>query len=200
MLATITDSSQSSVNYSLSLPAGAEVTPVGDGTLVIHREMAGPNTVAAIEDFASIGAPWASDANGKALTTSYTYSNGVLTQKVDLTNATFPVVADPSFTWGFLAIFAHFNRNDVLWSYHHASYYEMGAAACLLLGYVPVVGLLLQVACGAMALYMKVNLGQGIYAAAHHYTGTWGACLTATFTQVLLTPVYLYQTYNLQYC
>ena len=162
MLVKITNASQSTMNYSLNLPAGSKVTPVGDGTLAIHREVTGPSTAveasATIDAFSIIGAPWASDANGKALATSYTYSHGVLTQKVNLTHATFPVVADPSVTWGFVAIFAHFNRSDVLWSYRHSSYYQMGSAACLLLGYVPVAGLLLQVACGAMAFYMIVNL------------------------------------------
>jgi hypothetical protein len=45
-----------------------------------------------------IAKPWAKDANGKDLKTSYSIENGnILRQKIDLKEAVFPVVADP--TW-----------------------------------------------------------------------------------------------------
>jgi hypothetical protein len=43
----------------------------------------------------TILAPWAKDANGKNLPTSYSVSGDVVTQHVDPKGAAFPVVADP---------------------------------------------------------------------------------------------------------
>ena len=98
MLATISDSSQSSVDYSLGLPAGAGLVPQSDGSMVVIRELTGPNT--GVEVFGTIATPWAVDAIGKALSTSYTYRNGVLTQSIDTAGAVLPVVADPSIQFG----------------------------------------------------------------------------------------------------
>jgi Protein of unknown function (DUF2599) len=39
--------------------------------------------------------PWAKDANGKELKTSYSVKGNILTQNIDLAGAVFPVVADP---------------------------------------------------------------------------------------------------------
>ncbi|MFJ6678613.1 hypothetical protein ACIQLK_05715 [Microbacterium sp. NPDC091382] len=46
-----------------------------------------------------LGAPWAVDATGKYLETSYTLDNSVLTQKIDYTDAVFPVVSDPAWNY-----------------------------------------------------------------------------------------------------
>ncbi|WP_144660043.1 hypothetical protein [Paenarthrobacter nicotinovorans] len=45
-------------------------------------------------------APWAVDAAGKKLNTTYTWEDGILTQSVEVTSSTkYPVLADPS--WGY---------------------------------------------------------------------------------------------------
>lgn len=48
---------------------------------------------------ADLGAPWAIDATGRYLPTSYELEGDVLTQKVGYGGAVFPVVADPSWTY-----------------------------------------------------------------------------------------------------
>ena len=48
-----------------------------------------------------IDAPWAFDANGKSLATYYELHGNRLIQHVETTNATFPIVADPSFSLGY---------------------------------------------------------------------------------------------------
>ncbi|MGW2255897.1 hypothetical protein ACWCXH_38005 [Kitasatospora sp. NPDC001660] len=59
-----------------------------------------------------ISAPWAYDANGRALPTSYTVDGDTLTQHVDTRGAAFPVVADPHYTWGWLTGTVYFNRGE----------------------------------------------------------------------------------------
>ncbi|MBB6406713.1 hypothetical protein [Arthrobacter sp. AZCC_0090] len=49
----------------------------------------------------TILAPWAKDANGDSLRTSYSVSGNVITQHVDTKGAAFPVVADPQYGCGF---------------------------------------------------------------------------------------------------
>jgi Protein of unknown function (DUF2599) len=44
-----------------------------------------------------IAKPWAKDANGKELKTSYSVNDNILTQNIDLAGAVFPVVADPAY-------------------------------------------------------------------------------------------------------
>ncbi|WP_156159119.1 hypothetical protein [Demequina gelatinilytica] len=54
-----------------------------------------------METVASVGAPWAVDANGVALETSYALNGDTLTQVVTTDEDTaFPVVADPLLTYG----------------------------------------------------------------------------------------------------
>ena len=47
--------------------------------------------------------PWAIDANGNEVPTSFTWQDGTLTQHVDLTSPdiAYPVVADPAWTYGY---------------------------------------------------------------------------------------------------
>lgn len=77
--------------YDLSLPAGAtiETAEVEDGFVVLDAQ--GGFILA-------IAAPWARDANGKNIATSYTLDGSKLIQNVDhagRADITYPVVADP---------------------------------------------------------------------------------------------------------
>lgn len=86
-------SAPSAFTYDLSLPDGttAEVAP--DGGLKLLDE--GGRSAGYIR------APWARDANGTALPTSYEWERGSLTQHVDVTDprVAFPVVADPAWDY-----------------------------------------------------------------------------------------------------
>jgi|GEM_PF-3476734 len=113
MMAVIKDNSASAVDYTLGLPAGAEATPHADGSLSVIR----PKGKNAVEVFGTIAKPWATDAKGKSLTTSYTYKAGVLTQNVDTRGATFPVVADPSISLGWHIVpvaYVDYSRSETL--------------------------------------------------------------------------------------
>jgi hypothetical protein len=89
-LATVTtDDSrdEQTFRYQLGLPAGASASRTADGAVKIAR--------ADGSALVSIAAPWAKDANGKSLPTSYTISGSTLLQTVQTRGAAFPVVADP---------------------------------------------------------------------------------------------------------
>ncbi len=59
-----------------------------------------------------IAAPWAYDANGTGVDTSYRIDGSTLIQNVDHVGATYPVVADPSFQFdcGWISCTLRFNR------------------------------------------------------------------------------------------
>ena len=58
-------------------------------------------------------APWAVDANGNAVPTTYSVSGDTITQTTDLTGVTaFPVVVDPEVTYG-QVIYVYFDTTEV---------------------------------------------------------------------------------------
>lgn len=59
-----------------------------------------------------INAPWAADAHGKSLQTSYKVSGNVVTQYVNTAGAVFPIIADPHYTWGWVSGTVYFNRQE----------------------------------------------------------------------------------------
>lgn len=61
-----------------------------------------------------VSAPFAVDARGRSLETSYRLSGGVLTQSVNTAGASFPVVADPHYTRGWVTGTVYFNKNETL--------------------------------------------------------------------------------------
>ncbi|CAM5334366.1 putative protein OS=Streptomyces alboniger OX=132473 GN=CP975_02035 PE=4 SV=1 [Streptomyces alboniger] len=83
---------------SMKLPAGASLSTLENNRILISSGT-GDNTVT----HGVIDAPWATDANGAAVPTSYRIEGSKLVQTVDFDSTTaFPVVADPkiSFGWG----------------------------------------------------------------------------------------------------
>ncbi len=82
-------SAPSSFTYPLTPPAGATVSLVSDGSVVI--------TDSSGAVIGHIDVPWARDAHGAAVPTQFTLSGNTLTQTVDLSSSgiAFPVVADP---------------------------------------------------------------------------------------------------------
>jgi hypothetical protein len=59
-----------------------------------------------------VQAPWAIDANGRHLKTSYRVVGDTITQTIDLAGAAFPVLADPSLSCGILNCTVQFNKNE----------------------------------------------------------------------------------------
>lgn len=84
----------SSATFTLDLPSGASLIADGGGFNIVVDTGETNITLGQVE------APWAVDAKGKELPTSYSWSNGVLTQTVDTAGAAYPIVADPAVTVG----------------------------------------------------------------------------------------------------
>jgi len=83
-----------SYEYVLDTPAGTTLRENGIGYQII-----GPDG----HSLGFIHEAWATDSNGKAVPTEYTFSNNVLTQHIDLSNKdiAFPVLADPAWSYSF---------------------------------------------------------------------------------------------------
>ncbi|PSS44729.1 hypothetical protein C6401_05585 [Arthrobacter woluwensis] len=87
---------------------------VGDTNTKLSLNKNGSVTVknAAGEQVNNILPPWAKDATGKSLPTSYTVSGNTLVQKVDHRGAAYPVVADPEYGCGVPWCSIYFNRGE----------------------------------------------------------------------------------------
>jgi hypothetical protein len=56
--------------------------------------------------------PWVKDATGKDLVTEFLLSGSTLTQVVHTDRATFPVIADPKYTWRWVTGTVYFSREE----------------------------------------------------------------------------------------
>ena len=104
----VLEEGQSSAVFHGMLPAGSKVTPATGGD---HQVLTPDGTTLTVK------APWARDAAGKSLPTSYTFAAGQITQNVDTTSASFPVVADPTVIISLVDPFGqrvHFSRAETL--------------------------------------------------------------------------------------
>jgi hypothetical protein len=92
----------------LRLPAGVSLYADGAGGYYIASAAhSGRVTTTDVH----IEAPWARDALGRSLHTIYTVEGNQLTQHIDTSGATFPVVADPSVSFGWY-IYVHLSGKD----------------------------------------------------------------------------------------
>src|SRR5690606_30357736 len=78
--------------YTFEVPSGTQLVP----------SMRGFHLESGTEVLGSIAEPWATDSAGKPLKTWFSWSEGVLTQHVDLEDPriTYPVLLDPY--WGYV--------------------------------------------------------------------------------------------------
>ena len=145
---------QSSATFTGLIPAGSKITPNGKDFSVL--------TPVGVK--MTIGAPWAVDAAGKRLVTSYTFTGNTITQKVDTTGATFPVVADPLIQaiWSGVGFFrTRTERFRALYS-GRLNYLTMGTAACKMMsatGKTP--------SCTPYPTSDKITIGTSVYQKAH---------------------------------
>ena len=97
--------------YTFELPDGAILQQTGDGGAVIVNNLTR-------RVYAAIAAPWATDARGAAVPTSYEVRGNQLVQKVKHAGAAYPVVADPWIQWGrwgFTVYFSRWDTNVLSW-------------------------------------------------------------------------------------
>ncbi|GAA5199427.1 hypothetical protein GCM10023346_39110 [Arthrobacter gyeryongensis] len=88
----VLDQGKSSADFSMSIPDGYVAELTNDGGVQLRNQSA-----RIVIPF--ISAPWALDANGKELPTSYTVNGSKITQHVNTNGAAYPIVADPSIQW-----------------------------------------------------------------------------------------------------
>lgn len=113
MLALMADSSAPTTqNYRIDVPAGTHVVREGAGFSIIRADRV----------IGTIAAPWAVDADGRRLPTTYTLDGNVLSQHTNTFGATYPVVVDPTITVG---LGVYFNA----WGYEVKAYYAAILAA-----------------------------------------------------------------------
>ncbi|GGY04418.1 hypothetical protein [Streptomyces hiroshimensis] len=128
-LVTLKDGSASTEQrFAVNLPEGARLIPDGNGGYGVIKSADGgaTMTVGAIE------APWAKDAHGKPVATSYKLDGNQLVQHVEINKGTaFPVVADPKITWGNVTGTAYFTKSET----KNIAIY--GATAALSVGLLP---------------------------------------------------------------
>ncbi|MEU1117965.1 MULTISPECIES: hypothetical protein [unclassified Streptomyces] len=95
--------------FDLQMPTGAHLAANDSGGYDIFQDSGKGSTALK----GTISAPWAKDANGKAVATSYKLEGGTLVQSIDTNGATaFPVVADPHYTWGIVSGTVYFNKSE----------------------------------------------------------------------------------------
>jgi hypothetical protein len=92
----------------LDLPAGASLIANDEGGYdIVTLDANGTASTQAV-----ISAPWATDANGRSLPTSYTLDGTTLTQHIDTSGAAFPVIADPKVDWGWTSYTVYFSWRE----------------------------------------------------------------------------------------
>lgn len=90
----------------------AEVTPIlqDDGGALLVARGSNDHITAVVGD---VGAPWAADATGRGVDTTYSVVGGSLVQTIHPdADATYPIVADPSVSLG-LGIYVYYSRSEV---------------------------------------------------------------------------------------
>ncbi|PRH80791.1 hypothetical protein C6N75_02170 [Streptomyces solincola] len=109
--------------FAFDLPDDATLSPDGDGGYEILRPLGGGGFITA----GTIDAPWAKDADGAPVPTRYRLEGTTLVQEIDTdADTTFPVVADPKYTWGIVTGTAYMNRAETR---KIATYGAMGGLA-----------------------------------------------------------------------
>ena len=155
-LLTIIDSpdAPTSYEYKISVPNGGtiELTKTGGASLLNAK-----GTV-----IASVAAPWATDATGKAITTYFTTDGQTLTQHIlhNVPGVVYPVTADPWLSWGW-NLYVNFNwwETQTIEHYQEAGYFGWGLATyvCSKIPYTPA-----EVACTVLTLYKGAQLAWAV--------------------------------------
>ena len=170
----VLDEGDNEATFNLDLPKGAKLEKADDGAILVASVGDEAVTINAV-----IQKPWAKDATGKALPTSYRVQGDTLIQTVDTTNAKFPDVADPWITgWGAWygnpVVYVQWSKSETLAVHELAQ----SSATPVLLAYVcsRIPNSRVVTACLALALVKLDDLK-----ATAKYAANNGRCLKARF-------------------
>jgi hypothetical protein len=179
VISLLNPAAPTSYSFPLALPSGANAALGADGSVTVS---VGGTAIGSFQK------PWATDANGRSLSTSYTLSRAhgqyVLTQHLDTRGAAYPITADPNYTWGIVSGTAYYSRGET--SSMRFSWYITGVV-CAALGAwaTPVAGVICGLEAGSIAytansayaagkcIKIKVSLPSGVLTPGS-YTG--GSC------------------------
>lgn len=93
------------ISFAIDLPEGSHLELQPDGSVAV---VGGPATRGW-----RFAPPWARDASGRELATRYEVDGDLLVQHVTVdARTTYPVTADPKFTWGWVTGTVYFNRSE----------------------------------------------------------------------------------------
>lgn len=90
--------------FDMTIPEGASIVPTGDGGAAVIGVDGAP--------LIQIAPPWAFDANGTEVDTSYRFDGSTLIQYIDHVEATYPVVADPKLSYGW-SVYLKYSKKEV---------------------------------------------------------------------------------------
>ena len=136
--------------------AGLTLTPDKLGGVVVTRGSV---------PLGRIHAPWAVDATGRSLPTSYHVRGQTVIQHVDTASAVYPVVADPHFTFGWTGATAYFNRQET-----RDIAFGLGGTAAAAILLPPGFDVVVPVALGAAAAEAGVAENHGYCLYVHNTT------------------------------
>lgn len=98
-------SSPKRYNFDLNLPRGYVAELQEGGSVTVNNDSGIP--------IGSFATPWARDANGSDVPTSYSLEGNTLVQQVNFSeNTAFPVTADPTWSWGIATGHVYFNKPE----------------------------------------------------------------------------------------
>jgi hypothetical protein len=142
--------------------------PVAGATHLTADPHGGINVWAGDAIVATVATPWAIDAQGMAIPTSYRIDGTTIIQTVSHDGAAYPVVADPQFTWGWVTGTVYFTRAET-------------NAASTVAGFIGLAGFFCTygLATGpfAIAFCAGAALHAGVIALAANYWYNQGKCL-----------------------
>jgi hypothetical protein len=151
---SIVNEGERQAEFDIELPENVSLVRAGEGYRIVGQ--AGDTSVT----LGNIEAPWAVDARGKSLSTSYTLRGRTLIQNVDTDGAQFPVVADPTITFGLAGATdgpgAYWNMTGLQAKALSAAVVTVGAltvaGGCTAAGKIPRVGSAIQGLCGFLGV------------------------------------------------
>lgn len=155
---------ESDATFTVELPANTSLESDNHGFLIVGDAGGTKLVLGAIET------PWAVDADGTMLPTHYTLNGTQLTQHVQTEGATYPIVADPTITFGL------WNASDgpgTYWNMTGAQAKTLAAATsavfalsvaggCVAAGKIPSVGFIVQGVCGFVGVPSLQSMWSGI--------------------------------------
>ena len=95
-IVALNENAPTSYDFGVDLPSGYKLSEDGDGGVEVLND---ENDVVGV-----IEAPWAVDSNGESVPTQYKLRGGALVQTLQHSGASYPVVADPDYEFGWTHI------------------------------------------------------------------------------------------------